>query len=385
MFKLNPKEKFRLFKQSDRFCGVPWHLLYVQTNGDVHSCSKGRVPLGNVITTPIIEILNDDSRKSLKDSILTDKPNKNCDVCIARENQGNNLDKYTHIRGGYNKLFYNQDIDYHNTNEFKLGAVDLHWSSICDLKCVTCWAPQSSSIALEQGEVVRHTPTKQALELIDWIVEHQQTLTEVYLSGGEPTLIKYNLKLLRQLEKRPDLIIRVNSNLMWDTDNAIVQEILKFPNVLFTCSADSLGQRFEYIRRNAKWDKFLKNLSYLKKFDNVEIRINSVFFVLSCSTLLDTIDFFVNNFDITDFTINQCGMGHSYLQSRNISDALKKQCASKIQDGIIRYNGNLNLVGQLNNCLVELNATKEEGYEDYLNSIDLLEHTNWRTTFKELT
>ena len=152
----------------------------------------------------------------------------------------------------------------------------------------------------------------------------------MYFSGGEPTLIKYNLNLLKQLEKRDDLLIRVNSNLMWDTDNSIVKEILKFPNVMFTCSADNLDQKFEYIRRGATWERFVSNLKYLSTFSNVKLRINSVFFVLSAFDLLDTIDYFYTHFEINDFTINQCGMGHTYFRCRNLSSNFKESIKTKL-------------------------------------------------------
>jgi organic radical activating enzyme len=221
--------------------------------------------------------------------------------------------------------------------------------------------------------------------LIDWIVKNQHTLQEIYLSGGEPTMIKYNLRLLEKIQKRSDLQIRVNSNLMWDQDNAVLAEILKFPNVLFTCSADAVGQKFEYIRRDAQWSKFLENLNFLNAQKNVRIRINSVFFVLSASGLVDTIDFFKQNFDIDDFTINQCEMEQTHLRARNLPEPVKKQCATSIATAIDRFSHDLNLVGQLKNCLAELDHPSTESYVGYFNRTDSLAGSDWQSTFQELS
>lgn len=381
---MDPKYKFQLFKQEKHFCSAPWNLVWVGTDGSVRTCTKNMTAMGNLQDSPIEEILSNDSFKKIRTDILDGNNLKHCRSCINDENQGNGIHKYNHVRNMYNELFVKQEVDYTDIAEFQLGALDLHWSSICNLKCVTCWAKQSSMLANEQNLPVAHTPTATALKFIDWVVERQHTLREVYLSGGEPSLIKYNLNLLQRLEKRPDLQIRINSNLTWDQDNAIIQEVLKFPNVLFTCSADSTGKRFDYIRRGASWQQFEDNVRFLSTFENVRIRINSVYFSLSALTLLDTIDYFNENFRIDNFTINQCGMGHTYLRSRNLPDSTKLLVKEKLLIGLEKYKDNGNLVGSFNNCIREIETAKDESYVEYLNHIDKLSQSNWQELFPEL-
>lgn len=340
--------------------------------------------MGSIKQQSIEEILQSQGYITLREDLAQDKKTFNCEGCLQLENAGNKTDTYHYLRSNYNTLFQSADVDYQSSSEFVLGAVDLHWSSTCDLKCVTCWAGQSSSIANEQGLPVRHTPKELAENFIDFVHKNQHTLKEVYLSGGEPTLIKYNLKLLKKLEKRSDLLLRVNSNMMWDQDNSIIQEILKFPNVLFTCSADALGKKFEYIRRGASWEKFIHNLKFLQTFSNIEIRINSVFFVLQSTQLIETIEYFKNTMGIENFTINKCGMGHTYLRCRNLPDHVKKKVKQDIGLAIEKYSHDLNLVGQLNNCYRELERPKTEDYSDYLNGIDRIEGSNWQKVFEDL-
>jgi radical SAM protein with 4Fe4S-binding SPASM domain len=381
---ISPKIKFELFRKNQNFCSAPWNLMYVWVDGKVRTCTFGKEYLGNIHDTNIEEILSNPKIKAIKENMLQDVPVKNCQKCLSLENSGDGHKKYSHSRTLYNEQFKNQDVDYTNTETFVLSAVDLHWSSICDLKCVTCWPTQSSSIAIEQGMPIQHTKSDRAHELIDIIVKNQATLKEVYFSGGEPTLIKYNLKLLSQLEKREDLLLRVNSNMMWDKTNEIVKEILKFPNVMFTCSADNLEQKFEYIRRGAVWNKFIDNLNYLSDMSNVKIRINSVFFVLSALDLITTIDYFHHHHKVEDFTINQCEMDHTYLRCRNLSPQIKEQVRSKLKQGKIKYANNLNLVGSFNNCLAELDQSDCEDYKGYFEKIDQLAGSCFDSVFKEL-
>ena len=353
-------------------------------DGKIKTCTKGGIT-GDLNTHSIEDILHNKEYTNLKRNILKDEKTTNCKNCIKLENIDESQEHYSFLRNNYNSLFKNNEVDYFDCDEFVLGGLDLHWSSVCDLKCVTCWAGQSSSIAKEQGKPVVHTPKHIADKFIEYVEKHQNTLKEVYLSGGEPTLINHNLRLLQKLEKRSDLQIRVNSNLMWNTNNQILQEILKFPNVLFTCSADGLQEKFEYIRRGASWKTFVDNLNFLKDKSNVEIRVNSVFFILQSYNLLDTIQYFDNNFGISNFTINQCGMGHTYLRCRNLSDYAKDKTKKTLLRAKEIYQNNANLVGQLNNCLKELQNPGTEEYKHYLDNIDKIQKSNWRKTFKDLT
>ena len=385
MYSMNPKEKFHLFRSTKHFCSAPWNLVFVGVNGEVTTCVNGRDCLGNLQHNTMEEIIDNVSRQEIKKSILNDAVCNNCQQCLKLENSGINGNSYNFIRNHYNEVSRDIDIDYHNVDKFVLGALDLHWSSLCDLKCVTCRPQSSSSIAIEQGLPVQHLPTHHAMKFIDWVDQNQSTLKEIYLSGGEPTMIKYNVKLLERIEKRNDLLIRVNSNLMWDFDNAVIAEIMKFPRVLFTCSADATGSRFEYIRRGADWVKFKSRLKWLLEQPNVQVRINSVFSVLNGSILTDVIDYFQHNFNIVDFTVNQCMMGHRQLRCRNLPEPIKSQTLRTINDAIQhRYSQNLNLVGQLKNCVAELQHPSSESYVEYLNQIDSIAGTHWQETFKEL-
>jgi organic radical activating enzyme len=382
---MDPKTKFKLFRSNNNFCSAPWNLLYVQTQGKLKVCSASKIgTIGDLHTSTIEEIRSNPDFLKIKSDMLDDKVVPTCSNCRHLENHGDGVTSYNHLRNMYNQMFLDRDVDYTNITEFSLGALDLHWSSLCDLKCITCWHQQSSSIALEEGMPIRHTKTEVALKLIDQIIEKQSTLKEIYLSGGEPSLIKYNLNLLSRLEKRDNLLIRVNTNMMWDQDNSIIQEVLKFPQVLFTCSADNTERKFEYIRRGAKWNRFIENLNYLSTKPNVKIRINSVFFVLSALDLIDTIDYFNKNHSVVDFTINQCEMGHTYLRPRNLSDADKDLVRQKLQDGKIKYSNNITLVGSFNNCLNELDQPKTESYDWYFDKIDSLANTQFDTIFPEL-
>ena len=376
---MDPKKKFYLFKQSETFCAVPWNHIKVEMDGRIVTCVNGQHVLGYLKNNSIEEIVNDWPAQHVRDNTYKEYPNYNCRTCSLQESDTG----YKFLRDLYNPMFKHADIDYSDKTAFQLNAIDLHWSSTCNLKCVTCWAKQSSAIAQEQGEPIQHTPDEQADTIIDLIVSRQHHMKEIYLSGGEPTLIKHNVRLLKQLDKSIDCTFRVNTNMMFEQNNPVITELLKFKNVLITISADATGNRFEYIRREANWHKFLNNLQFLKD-THFNIRVNSVFFVASALYLTDTQKFFHDGYGITDFTINQVTMGHTNIQCRNLSQDLKDKCAEKIINHKSDFPCNQNLIGQLDNCLGELQNPKEEDYQPFFESFADRVDVDWRDIFTEL-
>ena len=45
---MDPKTKYKLFKQSKNFCVVPWTNFELYTNGNVKTCSVGHTNMGNI-------------------------------------------------------------------------------------------------------------------------------------------------------------------------------------------------------------------------------------------------------------------------------------------------------------------------------------------------
>lgn len=380
---MDPKTKYRFFRQNKFFCSAPWNLLYVDVNGNIETCAQGGT-FGHAERNLASE-LNNKNFQSLREEIIQDKLSANCKKCINFENNSS-AGEFNGLRNHYNTLTVDGDTDYTNKSKFELMALDLHWSSICNLKCVTCWAHQSSSIAREQNKPVNHTPSAVADRIIDFIVANQKSLREIYLSGGEPTLIKYNLKLLRQIEKKSQIAIRVNTNMQWKQDNPIIKEILKFPNVLFTCSIDGMGPEFDYIRRGGDWETTLSNIKFLQSQPNVDIRANTVFFVLTAQRIPQIIDYFMEEIGSIDHTINQCAMGQYHLRSRNLPMQIKNAVREKLLHTFDKYQNNLNIAGNIKNCLSELdNDSESEEYKSYFDGIDKLQGTNWRNLYPELS
>jgi len=372
---MKPKRKILLFTKSKHFCAVPWNHIKVDPSGKITTCVKGSELLGNIHHNSIEEILSNKNLLRIKNNLKQDLHDVNCQSCQSLEN--NEEHSYKFLRDLYNPLFKHSLVDYDSDTEFILNGIDLHWGSTCNLKCITCWAEQSSSIAKEIGVPVKQVTSDAADNLINFIVSNQHSLKEIYMSGGEPTLIKHNLQLLKGLRRDLDFTLRVNTNLSFPENNAIINELKNFPKVQFTISADAMGDRFNYIRRGADWKNFLYNLDRLRNL-HFSWTVNSVFFVASAISLPETQKFFMENWDIHDFTINQVGMGHTNLKCRNLPVVTKKIVETKILEHREKYKNNLNLYGQLTNCIKEIRLDVEECYTSFFEGTDKKIGSNWR-------
>ena len=379
--KMDPKHKFFLFHKNQYFCAAPWNNIEVWSNGDILTCTRGS-PYGNINNEPLDQILVSDKIKQIRSDLFNNRPNSNCDGCHQLSTGKDHFD----LRNHYNPMFKEFDIDYSNAEHFELHAIDLHWSNVCNFKCVYCNPEQSSLIAQEQKIPIIKVDNSNIEYIIALVEKNQYTMKEIYLSGGEPLLIKQNQLLLSKITNT-DLPIRVNSNISMAVDsNPVFAELKRFKNVLWTVSADSQGDRFNYIRQGGTWDQFLINLDRLKTLGHT-IRINLVWFVGSVSCLFDTIEFFVKKHNITDLTINQL-VGHPYLQARHAPESVKQQALIRLDQLL---NSGLIVPGSnswynIARCRKELEQTSDNmhGYSDYFDGLDRMRGTDWREIFKEL-
>ena len=77
-------------------------------------------------------------------------------------------------------------------------------------------------------------------------------------------------------------------------------------------------------------------------------------------------------------------MGQTHLRCRNLSYTIKQKVISNIEQAKNKYTGDVNLLGQFNNCLVELAEPASEGYQEYFRKIDSLADSNFENIFPEL-
>jgi len=159
-----------------------------------------------------------------------------------------------------------------------LSHLDLRFSNSCNLKCMSCGPHSSSSIAeeaqsmLESGIDPVWSPIPH--NNINWANEENfdklldLPIQEVYLTGGEPMMVKNLDKFLERLD--PSTNIRFSTNCtIW---NPKIEKLLKkFDTVAMSFSLDAVDEKIEYIRYGTKWKEAEENAKRYADFCYVNI------------------------------------------------------------------------------------------------------------------
>lgn len=150
--------------------------------------------------------------------------------------------------------------------------LDLRFGNSCNLSCRMCWPASSSSLVQEQQEFLMNnieSPWGSTSFVVhNWYDDNKAlelasipTLKEVYLTGGEPMMVKGLLKFAQLLDKNVTLRFNTNGTIL---NPKLLEEIKKFKNVNMCFSIDGVGKVNDYIRWGSKWEDVYRNFKICK-------------------------------------------------------------------------------------------------------------------------
>lgn len=260
------------------FCSYPFESFFLYTNGDVKFCCASKNTLGNISTDKLVDILHNTDATEIRKSILNGEWHSNCSYCQEIEKTGATSQRNTI-----------SEFDIKDEHDFKLIHFDPRWSNTCNLSCVYCDSFFSSKWASIKGEKYSQDRHLAEESVYDFILNNKDSVKKVQLLGGEPLLQKQNTRLLDIL---PEIEVYVLTNLTVDLDtNSVAQTLLNSPKVSWGVSFETIGDRFEYIRHGADWNKFENNLATVYERTNRKLNAHPVFFLLSSLRLLEYCDY----------------------------------------------------------------------------------------------
>ena len=280
----------KTFFTNKSICTLPWSGFELEPDGGVKNCVISKTHLGNINESSIYDILHGETNTNLKKSMLADGMPANCSGCHLQEKGRSDPNSIS------SRLYYNKELGtkigmdfYDNVENFSLKHVDLRWTNACNQACVYCSPEFSSKWAQEMGVKIK-SRIESRQEVKEFVFENVGSLENVYLAGGEPMLIKENLKFLQLLkEKNPNCNIRVNTNLS-TTQTGIFELLCDFKNVHWTVSVETKEAEYEYIRHHGSWKDFVNNLDIIRKLDH-KISFNMLHFILNYNSIFDCVDY----------------------------------------------------------------------------------------------
>lgn len=315
------------------FCPLPWTGFIVQQNGNVKNCILAEEILGNLDDTDIESILKNKKNINIKHQMLLDKKPKSCIGCHRLEKDKNSLDIVSQ------RLYYIKELKsvdntlYDNLDNFDLHTVDIRWTNQCNQACVYCGAHNSTLWEKELGPA-KIMKSKSKEKLRSFIFKNIAKLKNVYLAGGEPTLMNENIEFLEMLLlKNPKVNLRVNTNLS-NTNTKVSKLIKRFDNVHWTVSVESTGEVYDYIRYGGDWKNFCTNLKDIQSLHTHKISFNMLHLCLNHLEIFNCVDFLKNlGFEDNAFIVGPL-YTPKYYNILNLNDELIQQIKNKINQEI---------------------------------------------------
>lgn len=283
---------------SSTSCPLLWNGIHITTNGNVYPCciSDHTKPYGNIKDNTLAEITNSEQWKNARLSMINDKKVDACNYCYNVENENNphspRLD-FENRYNAYKNWFEMTDTSGHFYHT--LEYADVRFSNICNMKCRTC-SPDFSSQWQEEYIRLNNNPNPLIINwkdkndsVITELLEHSDTIQDIYFAGGEPLITEEHYILLEKLIEK-NVANRINlryssngSNIKYKKKD-IADIWSKFHRVQFFVSADHYGERAEYIRHGVEWGTIETNLYAIGSIENVLVQMNSCVSVFNYGT-----------------------------------------------------------------------------------------------------
>lgn len=367
------------------FCPLPWTGFIVQQNGDVKNCVLSKETIGNINSQSIEEILKGEKNNKIKEEMLANKSPASCIGCYRLEKNKNNFDiisqriYYIKELKSVNPILYDQIIN------FNLHTVDIRWTNQCNQACVYCGSHNSTLWEKETGPAkIMSLEAKNAIRT--FIFNNIAQLKNVYLAGGEPTLMNENLKFLDLLlDKNPNVTLRVNTNLS-NINTKVANLIKQFKNVHWIVSVESTEKYYEYIRYGGNWGKFCNNLKEIKNINGHKISFNMLYCILNYLEIFRCIDYLISQgFHNNSFVLGPV-YTPVYLNILNLPDKKIQQARKELKKridsspGFILQDSYINLLKYLDE---PFKRNIEESFLE-LKKLDGRRKLDSRLVFKEL-
>lgn len=367
------------------FCPLPWTGFIVQQNGEIKNCVLSNDAIGNINDTPIEQILKGEKNKSIKQQMLSDSKPSSCSGCYRLEKGKNNFDIISQ------RIYYLKELRkvdpalYDQIENFDLHTVDIRWTNQCNQACVYC-GPHNSTLWEKEVGPKKMMSTEAKESLRTFIFDNVEKLKNVYLAGGEPTLMNENIRFLTLLlEKNPDVHLRVNTNLS-NTNTKVAKLIKQFENVHWLASVESTGDHYNYIRYGGKWKDFCDNLDEIRNMKNHKVTFNMLYCILNHKELFRCIDHFKGQgFHNNSFVLGPV-YGPEYLNILNLPEHKIDEVKSILQARIDQAPGFL-LEDGYRNLLKYLDTPFEKDLEGSFNKLQVIDkrrNLDSREIFTEL-
>lgn len=340
--KIKTWKETTLDSKSKSFCGAKWYhssiWLWRGWTASCHHNPPHQIDQTEILHTP--SALHNTSKKINERAMMQrgEKP-LDCQYCWAIEDLESNMlaDRvwYSH---GIPNIKLQTAFDNHHTTHVNPRYLELGFDSTCNLACSYCCPDISSSWMrdIKQKGVYKNITTDERGHYTHvgsagdnysygeenpyadaffkwWETDLHKSLKLLHITGGEPFMSGYFWKFLDWLENNPNkssASITIQTNLAYDSET-LAKFLNKISNIKLTfaidTSAESFGDKVEYVRDGFKWQQWCKNVDMLIENPRIKkLGINSTISAVSLDGFVEFLTWLVEKkkqVDIFDFEL----------------------------------------------------------------------------------
>lgn len=316
------------------FCLFPFTHFQLDPDGRARPCCKYKVGDAewqqNVPKLPdvnIDELWDQPEFQDLRSQFLNNEKPKGCKACWDEEAAGITSMRLMRENAGLQHPFA---TFFHHIPNNSPKTLDLKLSNLCNLKCRICtpflstqWMKEIKDLELTNTELY-DTFVNNSKEKFSENPENEEILKKwaptidfMEFYGGEPLMQQEHDKILSIMHAFGN---PKKTGLYYNTNGTICNEEFfklwtKFKDVTINFSVDDIENRFEYQRKNAKWDIVLQNIKLYREFAtkynvNLKLRFYTTISILNVFYLKEFLSF-IQKFDMP-VMLNMVHYPHHY-------------------------------------------------------------------------
>lgn len=419
---------------SKTYCLFPFTNLNSNTEGSVKLCCSINENIHatdqdnnelNFGTHSVEDIWNSQYMRDVRKQMLNGERPKACDVCWKLEDSGIQSSR----QSAFGELKdWAMPKEYQSINPPLPQSLELRLGNFCNLRCNSCWALSSDRVAEERRRIQLNDDDMplwlrkewdyelhlenqanwrwwESDEFVESIKKLAPTLKRLYLTGGEPTLIKRNIEIMQMIldAGNTKCYIALTTNLtQWN--DVFYNTMTRFDHGEIQISIDHIYDKNEYIRYPTKWESIEKNIIRLyDKFPQTwKIKHYTVFQTYNYDAIPDVLDWVHNHRSWYDSKEkNRLYIwspimldSPSYLDVRIIQPEVREKTIEKLKayepsisvPNIWWQHGVEQAIKRLeDNSLSEEYCTeKRQQFREFSDTMDRQRNTQWYSTFHNI-
>lgn len=409
---------------NDTFCVFPFFNLNTNTNGSVKLCCNIRQNIHikddddrefNLGTDDIDKVWASKYMNSVRDRMLLGEEINECRGCYDHERLTGSSSRTT-----TNQFYENDSEIISRVNQYRnhrkihpVSSLEIRLGNTCNLSCNTCWGYSSSKSNEERISFLKKPVMNKELiqtftdelhlpnDLNKWfrtesyqqnMMKSAKNLKRLYMTGGEPTLIKENSTFLQYLIDcgNTDCHVSFTTNGM-TSDSNLLGLLKHFPNCEIQISCDATEEQAHYVRYPAVWSEFVKNVESMASLENVHLVFYTVVSAYNLYSLPNILGFIEPIARRRQAWWVPIFLDHAeYLHTHIWPREARLEALKQLQDSLV------NTPSIVNHCELALNrvtnfySSKEvhserlQTFIDYNNVLDQSRGTSFNETFPNL-